>query len=110
MFHPTLVGAGVQIGPWDQNQRMLAFRVPMFGGKTVPWTFNKAIAPFVAFVRFLCVRLWGYYDDFIALDQSQRRLNKIAQKVLKPLLHWLNMMVAESKSCWTPSQSSSRER
>jgi hypothetical protein len=77
----------------------------MFGGKTVPWTFNKAIAPFVAFVRFLCVRLWGYFDDFVALDQSQTRLNKIGQKVLKPLLHWLNMMVAESKSCWTPSQS-----
>jgi hypothetical protein len=84
---------------------MLAFLILMFGGKTVPWTFNKAISPLVAFVRFLCVRLWGYFDDFVALDQSQTRLNKIGQKVLKPLLKWLNLMVAEPKSCWTPSQS-----
>jgi hypothetical protein len=32
-------------------------------------------------------------------------LDKIGQRVLKPLLKWLNLMVSEPKSCWTPSQS-----
>jgi hypothetical protein len=71
---------------WAQDQQMLAFLVPIFGGKTVPWTFNKAISPFVTFVRFLYVRLWGYFDDFVALDQSQGRLDKIGQNILKPLI------------------------
>ena len=85
-------------------EMMMAFVSPMFGGSTVPFTFNKGVLPFLSFVRFLLVRLWGFFDDFVALNQDKDKLRAIGRLTLRPLLSWLNLVVAESKSDWEPSQ------
>ncbi|XP_048250608.1 uncharacterized protein LOC125378710 [Haliotis rufescens] len=85
------------------NGQRYQFRVLPFGISIAPWLFTRITNPVIGFAHMKLIRLHGYIDDFLSVDQDKSQLSLNTVCLIQLLTH-LGFLVHSQKSELVPTQ------